>query len=90
MQLKTTVLIIILLTGTVFATNALACDTEIILAEAELVTLDQAVNQVKRRQKGKVLGAETLQEDGAPVHVIKILTKKGHVKKIRVNTRRNN
>jgi len=64
----------------------LACDTSNILAVADTVTLDQAINKIKKDSKGKVLGAETLQINGQPVHVIKVLTKKGHVKKIRVQT----
>ena len=65
-------------------TFVFACDTPIILAEAELITLDQAVNKVRKNSKAKVLSAETLHIDGQPVHVIKILTKTGHVKKIRI------
>ncbi|HIG79888.1 MAG TPA: hypothetical protein EYG50_10385 [Cycloclasticus sp.] len=54
------------------------------LAEAEIITLDQAVNRIRKGRKAKVLSAETLQIDGQPVHVIKVLTQTGHVKKIRI------
>lgn len=66
--------------------SILACDTNIILAVADTVTLDQAIDKVKKSSKGKVLDAKTIQIDGQPIHVIKVLTKKGHVKKIRVQT----
>ncbi|ORU92941.1 MAG: hypothetical protein A6F70_04275 [Cycloclasticus sp. symbiont of Bathymodiolus heckerae] len=66
---------------------AFACETTLILAEAEVITLDQAVKRIKDGKRGKVLGAETLQLKGHPVHVIKVLTKKGHVKKIHIKTK---
>ncbi|MEO1889239.1 MAG: hypothetical protein ABGX33_04930 [Cycloclasticus sp.] len=65
-------------------TLVVACNTSIVLAEAEVITLDQAVNRIRKNRKAKVLGAETLHIDGQPVHVIKVLTKTGHVKKIRI------
>ena len=83
----TKALLLAILFNIVISTSILACDTHIILAAAEIVTLDQAINTVKKKNKGKVLGAETLQIDGQPVHVIKVLTQKGRVKKIRIQTR---
>jgi len=61
----------------------IACDTNIVLAA---LTLDEAVKGVKNREEGKVLNAETVEIEGEAVHVIKVLTKSGRVKKIRVNT----
>ncbi|MBV1875405.1 MAG: hypothetical protein KUG50_02130 [Cycloclasticus sp.] len=66
--------------------SILAGDTNIVLAATGTITLDQAIDKVKKGSKGKVLDAETLQIDGQPVHVIKVLTTKGRVKKIRVQT----
>jgi len=52
-----------------------------------LITLDQAVKQVKQNKQGKVLAAETKQQDDAPVHIIKVLTNDGRVKKIRIKAK---
>jgi len=52
-----------------------------------LITLDQAVKQVKQNKQGKVLAAETKQLDDATVHVIKVLTSDGRVKKIRIKAK---
>lgn len=79
-------LVLTILISVVPATFVLACNTvPIVLAKAEIMTLDQAVNSVRKSQKAKILSAETLHVDGQPIHVIKILTKSGHVKKIRIN-----
>jgi len=66
---------------------ALATIDKAVLAEQPM-TLDQAVKQVKKNKQGKVLAAETKQIEGnAPVHIIKILTNKGRVKKIRIKAK---
>ncbi|PHS71717.1 MAG: hypothetical protein COB22_06825 [Cycloclasticus sp.] len=80
-----TLLFVILLNISV-SLPVLAGDSVIILAKADHVTLDEAVNRVKKQKKGKVLGAETLQIDGQPTHVIKVLTNEGRVKKIRLKS----
>ncbi len=49
------------------------------------VTLDEAVSGVRRR--GRVLSADTVQEDGRPVHRIRILTNEGRVRRLRVDGR---
>jgi len=68
------------------STPALACDTTIILAQADNMTLDQAINKVKGEKKGKILDAKTRQINGQVVHEIKVLTSQGHVKKIQIQT----
>ncbi|MEW5008436.1 MAG: hypothetical protein RPR28_03535 [Cycloclasticus sp.] len=62
-----------------------SADTAMVLAKQQGVTLDQALQQVKKQQQGKVLAAETKLQQGVSVHVIKVLTEEGRVKKIRIN-----
>lgn len=62
-----------------------SADTAIVLAKQQGTTLDQALQQVKKQQQGKVLAAETKLQQGVSVHVIKVLTEEGRVKKIRIN-----
>lgn len=54
---------------------------------AHEVTLDEAVHRVKKNNRGKVLDAKTVHKNGEPVHVIKVLTNDGRVKKIRVKSK---
>jgi predicted phosphatase len=69
-----------------YVAPSLAHDVRIILAEAKFISLDQAVKRVKVKQHAKVLSAKTVQIDGDAVHVVKVLTKAGRVKKIRINS----
>lgn len=52
-------------------------------AAAEL-TLEQAVAQVRRETGGRILAAETVQENGRRVHRIKVLTPERSVRTLRV------
>jgi len=54
---------------------------------ANEITLDEAVHRVKNNNQGKVLDAKTVHKNGEPVHVIKVLTNDGRVKKIRVKSK---
>ena len=65
-------------------TASWSCETVIILAQADVTTLDDAVKKVKKNNKGKVLSAQTKTIDGQSMHIIKILTVDGHVKKVRI------
>ena len=47
-------------------------------------TLDEAARQAARQHDAKVLSARTVQEGNRRVHVIKLLTKNGVVKVVRV------
>lgn len=47
-------------------------------------TLDEAARQVARQYNAKVISAHTVQEGKQRVHVIKILTRDGVVKTVRV------
>lgn len=49
------------------------------------ISLDEAVAQARRQNKGKVLSAETIRVDGRMVHRIKILTKDGRVKRTQID-----
>jgi len=82
-QYKKTFALVIFLSA-MFSMPTLACNVDLILAEA--MTLDEAVKDIKSKKHGKVLNAKTVEIEGEPVHVIKVLTENGRVKKIRVNT----
>ena len=48
------------------------------------VSLSQAVEQVRRQYKGRIVSATTEVKGGCEVHVIKVLTEDGKVKTVRV------
>ena len=50
-------------------------------------TLDEAARQAARQHDAKVLTARTVQEGKKRVHVIKLLTRKGVVKTVRITQR---
>jgi outer membrane lipoprotein-sorting protein len=50
-------------------------------------TLDEAARQAARQHDAKVLSAHTVQEGDRRVHVIKLLTKDGVVKVVRIPVR---
>jgi len=50
-------------------------------------TLDEAARQAARQHNAKVLSARTVQEGQKRVHVIKLLTKDGVVKTVRIPVR---
>ncbi|MEN8177852.1 MAG: PepSY domain-containing protein [Pseudomonadota bacterium] len=49
------------------------------------VSLDEAVERVRDRVGGRVISAETQEWDGQRVHNIRLLTKDGKVKRIRID-----
>ncbi len=55
------------------------------LARGHVESLDSAVSRIRGRTGGRVLSAETRYEGDRPVHHIRILTRNGKVKRIRVN-----
>ena len=57
-----------------------------LLAASDTVNLDQAVANIKKDKSKKVLSAESIQVEGNTVHVIKVLTDAGRIKKIRINS----
>ena len=48
------------------------------------ITLSQAVEQVRRQYKGRIVSAETKRNGDSVTHVIKVLTVDGKVKTVRV------
>lgn len=50
-------------------------------------SLDSAVARIRGSTGGRVLSAETRNEDGQNVHYIRVLTRNGKVKRIRVEGR---
>ncbi|ORU89643.1 MAG: hypothetical protein A6F71_01400 [Cycloclasticus sp. symbiont of Poecilosclerida sp. M] len=82
-KLKTLTLLLSLIA---FAPQSFAHRLPMMFAEAAYINLDQAVHRVKQKHPAKVLGAKTVQIKGEAVHVVKILTKAGRVKKIRVHS----
>jgi hypothetical protein len=53
-------------------------------------TLSQAVEQVRRQYNGQIVSAETRVSGNRETHIIKVLTKDGTVKTVRVPGRRLN
>ena len=53
--------------------------------QAEQISRDQAVDIVRSRYGGKVLGASKSSQGGRPVYSVKILTDDGRVRTIRVD-----
>ena len=47
-----------------FSGNAFACTEEIILVQADIVNLDEAIERVKKNKNGKILDAQTQLIDG--------------------------
>ncbi len=52
------------------------------------MSLDQAVQQVKRQTNGKILSARTVKQGQQQVHQIRVLTSKGQVREIKINAGR--
>jgi uncharacterized low-complexity protein len=50
-------------------------------------TLDEAASQAARQHNAKVLSATTVKEGNKRVHVIRLLTKDGVVKTVRITVR---
>jgi hypothetical protein len=87
-RLITSLLILLLATGPVLA--APFHHPHLLVAQRDHTgnggtTLDEAVAQARRNNKGKVLSAETIRVDGRRVHRIKILTKDGRVKRTQID-----
>jgi len=51
---------------------------------AEAITLQQAARQVARQYDGKVVAARTIEQNGRRIHVIRVVTKQGVVKTVRI------
>ncbi len=76
-HIKKTILLMMLVSLSVIADSY---DPDFMIAD---LSLDQAVNQVKL--KGQILSAKTRNLDGQRIHVIKILTHDGRVRRYRMD-----
>jgi len=63
-------------------------ERDLVVQQANGVTLSQAVEQVRRQYNGRIVSAETKVSGGRETHVIKVLTDDGKVKTVRVPGRR--
>jgi hypothetical protein len=82
-----TLLVVALMTGGVPLTSVaapMAAGTEFRLAQGGGMTLDQAVEQVRRQYNGRIVSAETRVSGNREVHHIKVLTEDGKVKTVTV------
>ncbi len=52
---------------------------------AAMITLEQAVAQVRKETGGRILAAETVEENGRRVHRIKVLTPNHSVRTVRID-----
>ena len=84
----------LILAGLAFAVLALAAGPApaaagepVRLAQSSGPTLSQAVEQVRRQYRGRIVSAETQVRGNREVHVIKVLTDDGKVKTVRVTGR---
>ena len=48
------------------------------------IKLKQAARQVARQYDGKVVAARTIEQNGRRIHVIRVVTKQGVVKTVRI------
>lgn len=52
---------------------------------ARSYSLDEAVSGVRRRNPGRVLSADTVRQDGRPVHRVRIIDENGRVRGYRID-----
>ena len=60
-------------------------DQRLIALAAASVSMEQAVKMAEQRFKAKVVRAETQQNDGRTVYVLRMLNESGHVWTVRVD-----
>ena len=65
----------------------LATSQGLSMAQGGGLTLNQAVEQVRRQYKGRIVSAETKRSGNREVHYIKVLTDDGKVKTVTVQGR---
>lgn len=75
------ILMIVSLIGSMPVLSADALSASIpMLAQASALTLDQAVAKVRRASGGKVIGADTIEQDGSTAYRIKVVFPDGKVR----------
>jgi len=52
-----------------------------------VIPLERAVERVKRNSNGKILSAKTIRDGKRSVHNVRVLTKQGRVKRVRIDAR---
>ena len=60
------------------------CTLLVISSDAWAISLQQAARQVAAQYQGKVVSARTENRGGKRVHVIRVVTKSGKVKTVRI------
>lgn len=65
-----------------------ASDSSFQVAQSDGKSLSEAVEQVRRQTKGRIVSAETKVKNGREVHHIKVLTEDGKVKTHKVQGRK--
>ena len=81
MHWKNSALIILVVTAALSGSPASAAKN------GRYMSLDSAVSQVREQSGGRVLSAETREQNGKPVHYIRILSNRGKVLRYRVDAR---
>lgn len=84
MKILLTALLLLGPLGAFSAPTPVSEDPGIQLAQGGGMTLNQAVEQVRRQYGGRIVSAETRKRGGREVHVIKVLTADGKVKTVEV------
>ena len=72
------------MTGWSAAGSMLALPAHEVQPVRDEVTLSEAVARVKEEYGGRILEAETREQNGRRVHVIKVLTREGRVRTVRI------
>jgi uncharacterized membrane protein YkoI len=64
--------------------NRYGVSANLLVAQSDGPSLDEAVEQVRRQYNGRIVSAETRISGGREMHHIKVLTKDGKVKTVRI------
>lgn len=79
-HIRCVLMVLAVLIGAVgFAAPTLA-GSPLVIAQAGAVSLDQAVAKVRRVSNGKVVSADTIEQDGGSVYRIKVVFPDGRVR----------
>lgn len=78
-----TLLLLCLPLGSAYSAPENAGAKPIVLAQGGM-TLNQAVEQVRRQYGGRIVSAETRMEGNREMHYVKVLTEDGKVKTVKV------
>lgn len=79
-----------IMTSTLLALFILSTSSWVAAAENEAISKQQAIAIVKNTYSGKVLKAKLIEHSDFSFYKIKLLTKKGRVKQVRVDRRTGN